>query len=156
MCRLLCICLYFLPRFRPENAGPFGRYIFLKINASRRNRTCASLLFSEAEPVFAEHLVGDVLHGQVIQLAEGVDGVMDAELRVVAQGSGHIAPVSELEGVHQMRGHGFLADRIEVVAPDGIDDDVGVRALLARVELVGVPVVAHTVAAEYGDADAVI
>ena len=55
-----------------------------------------------------------------------------------------------------MRGYGFLSDRIEVVAPDGIDDDIGVRALLARVELVGVSVVAHTVAAEYGDADAVI
>ena len=114
------------------------------------------MLFSEAEPVFAEHLVGDVLHGDVIQLAEGVDGIVDAELGVVAQGSCHKTSIRKLEGVHQMRGYGFLAYRIEVVAPDGIHDDVGVRALLARVELVGIPVVAHTVAAEDGDADAVV
>ena len=54
------------------------------------------MLFSEAEPVFAEHLVGDVLHGQVIQLAEGVDGIVDAELRVIAQGSCHIAAIRKL------------------------------------------------------------
>ena len=114
------------------------------------------MLFSKAEPVFAQHLVGDVLHSDVIQLAEGVDGVMDAELGVVAQGSCHIRAIGELEGVHQIRGYGFLAYRIEAVAPDGVHDDVRIRALLAWHELAGVPVIAHAVAAEDGDADAVV
>ena len=135
--------------------GPLGSYILLEITIFHGYRTGIPVLLAEAEPILAEHLVCDVVHRDVVQLAEGVDGITDGEPRAVAEGSCHIAPICKLEGVHQMRRHRLLALGIQVVPPEGVHHELGIRAALAGIRLAGVPVVLAPVGTEQGDADAV-
>ena len=156
-CEVIVVAIFFvlLPRSSPEILGPLGSYILLEITIFHGYRTGIPVLLAEAEPILAEHLVCDVVHRDVVQLAEGVDGVTDGEPRAVAEGSCHIASVCELESVHQVRCHSLLPLSVQVVPPEGVHHELGIRAVLARIHLAGVPVVLALMGTEQGDADAV-
>ena len=145
-----------MARSSPENLGLLGSYILLEITIFHGYRTGVLVLLPKTEPILSEHLVCDVVHRDIVKLAEGVDGIADGEPGAVAESSCHIAPICELESVHQVRRHRLLTLWVQVVPPEGVHYELRIRTALARIHLVGVLVVLASMRAEQDDTDAII
>lgn len=115
-----------------------GGDFFLKVFVFYRNYISGRAPAAEAEPVLPEHLVGDDVHVYLVKRAELEDGVVDGELVVIAQGSGHVAPEGLLEVPGEVVGDDLLTGGCQIVAEEGllVDDAAGVPVVLLALGLV--------------------
>ena len=96
----------------------------LQILVFHRNYSCPRTPFLEPVPVFPEHVIGDAVHRYVIVRTELVYGIMDSQLRIVAQRPAHVGPECLLEASGDMAGYRPLSLIIKIVSEQRVDHHV--------------------------------